>query len=168
MIETERLILRPWVTSDLPALYAMWADPIVMAGLGGIKDRAGGAAILARHDSYAPLGFRVAVRRSDEAVMGHVGLKPCAADSPMADGIEIGWVLARDYWGGGYAREAAAAWLDWAWTHRPEREVFAVTTRTNTASRALMERLGMRHDPTLDHVHADGGDSVTYRIGRPA
>lgn len=168
MIETERLMLRPWTETDKPGLYAMWADPLVMAELGGAVDRAGGDANLARHDSYAPLGFRVAVRREDGAVIGFVGLKPGAAETPVAGGLEIGWVLVRDYWRGGYAREAASAWLGWAWAHRPEPEVFAITTRGNTASRRLMERLGMRHEPSLDFVHPDGGDSVTYRIERPA
>ena len=168
MIETERLILRPWTEADKPALYAMWADPLVMADLGGAVDRAGGDANLARHDNYAPLGFRVAVRRQDGAVMGFVGLKPGAVDTPITGELEIGWVLARAFWGGGYAREAASAWLDWAWANRPEPEVFAITNHDNAASRHLMERLGMRHDLALDFRHRDGADSVTYRIARPA
>jgi RimJ/RimL family protein N-acetyltransferase len=169
MIETERLILRDRTDADLPALYAMWADPLVMAGLGGVKDRAGGDAVLARHEGYAPLGFRIAALRTDGTVIGHIGLKPGAPGTPVAGGLEIGWLLARDYWGGGYAREAAMAWLDWAWAHRPEPDVFAITHHANAASRRLMERLGMYHDPALDFVHPDDGSAtVTYRIGRPA
>lgn len=168
MIETERLILRDRTDADLPALYAMWADPLVMADLGGVKDRAGGDAVLARHDGYAPLGFRIAALRENDMPIGHIGLKPGAPDTPVEGQLEIGWLLARDYWGGGYAREAAVAWLDWAWANRPEPEVFAITNAGNHASRRLMERIGMRHEPSLDFVHSDGRDSVTYRIARPA
>ena len=172
MIETDRLILRPPVVADHPALYAMWADPVAMADLGPVKDDAASAAAIARHAGYAPLGFGVVERRADGAVIGFVGLKPGAAGTPVEGALEIGWQIARDHWGAGYAREAAAAWLDWAWANRAEDSVFAITARRNAASRTVMERLGMRHDMALDFRHPsypDGdplGDSVTYRIDR--
>lgn len=173
MIHTERLILRSPVAADHAALLAMWGDPVVTAHLGGPKDEAACLATLERHAGYAPLGFGVVELRGDGAVIGHVGLKPGAPDTPIEGLLEIGWMIDRPWWGGGYAREAAAAWRDWAWTNRPEPAIHAITARRNTASRVLMERLGMRHVPAMDFQHpnyppgSDGADTVTYRIDRP-
>lgn len=173
MILTERLILRAPVAADHPALWAMWRDPLVMADLGGPKDDAACAATVARHAGYAPLGFGVAERRADGQVIGLVGLKPGAPDTPIAGLLEIGWIVARSFWGQGYAPEAARAWLDWAWANRPEPAMHAITARRNAASRRVMERLGMRHVPAMDFFHPahadepDVGDTVTYRIERP-
>jgi RimJ/RimL family protein N-acetyltransferase len=173
VIDTPRLILRMPAAADHAALFAIWRDAAVMADLGGPKDDAACAATLARHAGYAPLGFGVVERREDGAVIGHVGLKPGAPDTPIAGMLEIGWAIARDHWGAGYAREAAAGWLGWAWANRAEGAIHAITARRNAASRAVMVRLGMRHVAALDFVHpahADDpalADSVTYRIDRP-
>lgn len=172
VIETPRLILRPVREADRAALHAIWADPVAMADLGPVKDAAESDATIARHAGYAPLGFGVVARRDDDRAIGFVGLKPGAADTPIAGMLEIGWVITRAHWGQGYAREAAAAWLDWAWANRDEDVVWAITAQRHVASRALMAKLGMRHEPALDFVHpmfpADSPlrDSVVYRIDR--
>lgn len=175
MIETERLILRRDTPADHPALHAMWADPRVMADLGPVKSAADSDAALAKHASYHPqgLGFWVVERRADGAVMGFCGLKPGAPDTPIAGALEIGWMLAAPYWQQGFAREAAAASMAWAWDNRDDAAIVAITSRRNAKSRGLMERLGMAHVPELDFAHplfAEGDplrDTVTYRIARP-
>ena len=173
MIETERLILRVPRPDDRAALHAMWADPAVMADLGPVMDGEKSDAVLARHDGYRheDLGFNVVERRKDGAVIGFCGLKPGAPDTPIADEVEIGWMFARPFWGRGYAREAAAASLDWAWANRDCPRVVAITAACNTASRALMERLGMAWFADFDHaIHAEGSRlraSVAYAIQRP-
>ena len=173
MIVTDRLILRAPDLRDRDALHAMWADPAVMADLGPVKSSEESDMAISRHASYSPLGFGVIERRDDAVTIGFCGLKPGAADTPIAGMLEIGWMLAVPYWGAGYAREAAAAWIAWAWANRNEDAVVAITARQNARSRGLMERLGMHHVATLDFAHplfaADDPlrDTVTYRIGRP-
>ena len=173
MIETERLILRRPEPRDRASLHAMWADPAVMADLGPVKDEAASDTALARHASYAPLGFWVVEQRGTGATAGFCGLKPGAPDTPIAGMLEIGWMLAVPYWGSGYAREAAAASLAWGWAYRHEDAIVAITARRNAKSRRLMERLGMAHDPALDFDHPQftvddpRRDTVTYRITRP-
>ena len=168
MIETERLILRAPEPRDRAPLHAMWADPRVMADLGPISDAA-----LARHASYAPLGFFAIERREDGATIGFCGLKPGAPNTPIADMLEVGWMLAVPYWGAGYAREAAAASIAWGWAARDDAAIVAITARRNAKSRGLMERLGMRHVAALDFIHPlfavedSLSDTVTYRIDRP-
>ena len=78
MILTERLILRPAEPRDRAALHAMWADPLVMADLGPVKDAAASDAAIARHAGYqaAGIGFGVVERRTDGMVIGFCGLKP--------------------------------------------------------------------------------------------
>jgi len=67
--------------------------------------------------------------------------------------IEIGWRLAADHWGHGYATEAARAALHFGFEQLALPEIVSFTTRANRASRAVMERLGMTHDPRDDFDH---------------
>ncbi|MBO9623061.1 MAG: GNAT family N-acetyltransferase [Sphingomonas sp.] len=175
MIESERLILRVPEPRHRAALHAMWADPEVMADLGPVKDAAASDAVLAKHDRYRAqgLGFLAVERREDGAVIGFCGLKPGAEETPIEDELEIGWMLAVPYWHRGYAREAAAACIEWAWANTDAARVVAITSARNAKSRALMLRLGMAYVPGLDFHHplfaADDplGDTVTYAIDRP-
>ncbi|MCC2979920.1 GNAT family N-acetyltransferase [Sphingomonas sp. IC4-52] len=173
-IETERLVLRTPQPQDRAPLHAMWADPIVMADLGPVKNAAESDMALARHASYAPLGFRAVVLRAEQATIGFCGLKPGAPDTPIEGMLEIGWMLAVPYWGAGYAREAAAAAIAWGWENRDDNAIVAITATDNAKSRLLMERLGMSYEPAMDFDHplfaADDPrrHTVTYRIARPA
>ncbi|MFT4055570.1 MAG: GNAT family N-acetyltransferase [Novosphingobium sp.] len=173
MIETPRLILRRFEERDRAPLYAMWADSRVMADLGPVKTTADSDAALARHLSYHPLGFFIVERREDGATIGFCGLKPGSPNTSIEGMLEVGWMLAEPYWGGGYAREAAAASMAWGWETRDDDAIVAITARRNARSRGLMERLGMRHVPAMDFTHPlfapddPLSDTVTYRIGRP-
>jgi RimJ/RimL family protein N-acetyltransferase len=64
--------------------------------------------------------------------------------------VEIGWRLAFEYWGHGYATEAARLALGYAFGTLALSEVVSFTAATNHRSRSVMERLGMRHDPVDD------------------
>lgn len=173
LIETDRLVLRVPQSEDRLPLHAMWADPAVMADLGPVKSAEESDMALARHASYAPLGFRAVVLRSSATTIGFCGLKPGAPDTPIAGMLEIGWMLAVPFWGGGYAREAAAAAIAWGWQNREDDAIVAITARSNAKSRLLMERLGMLYMPGMDFEHplftADDPrrQTVTYRITRP-
>lgn len=174
MIETERLILRPPIAADRSALHAIWADPAVMADLGPVKSAADSDVTLARHAGYPDgLGFHAVVRRSDDAVIGFCGLKPGPPDTPIADEVEAGWVIARACWRQGFAIEAMRAVLGWGWANTRASRIVAITARRNTKSRAMMERLGMSHQRDLDflhpHFHADDplADVVSYALPRP-
>lgn len=173
-IETPRLILRPPVAADRAALHAIWRDPLVMADLGPVKTAAESDATLARHAAYPDgLGFHAVVRRDDAAVIGFCGVKPGAADTPIAGEVEAGWIIARACWRHGYAREAMLAVLDWCWAHTHAPRVVAITARHNAKSRAIMQRLGMCRLPDLDFRHPQFapddplGDVVTYALPRP-
>lgn len=175
MIETDRLILRLPEPRDQPALFAMWANPEVMAELGPVKDAAASMAVLAKHDGYRHegLGFWTVERRSDGAMLGFCGLKRGDAHNPIAGEIEAGWIIDRPYWRQGYALEAMLAALDWGWAHFDAARIVAITSAINRKSQALMERLGMQRlaGGDFDHALIAEGDPlramVTYAIDRP-
>jgi RimJ/RimL family protein N-acetyltransferase len=177
VIETPRLIVRPWRDSDRAPFHAMSCDPEVMATLGPVQTRAESDAAIDRQIAVqAARGycFWALEDRADGTFLGFCGLKIAPDAIPGIEGaIEIGWRLRRDAWGRGYAREAAAACLDWGWANLPDDRIIAITTPGNVRSWGLMERLGMvrRHDLDFDHPALALDDPlrphVTYEALRP-
>ena len=175
MIETERLILRRWEDRDRPVFHAFCSDPEVMRYLGPLQAREETDAMVDRQNLYLDSHgycFWAVERRADGALLGFCGLKPGAPDTPIADDVEIGWRFGRDYWGQGYAREAAQASLDWGWANLDAPLISAITTLANERSWGLMVRLSMVRvlDGDFDHPKAEGAlkRHLLYRIGRPA
>jgi RimJ/RimL family protein N-acetyltransferase len=174
MIATERLILRGWRDADRAPFHALCSDPVVMEFLGPPLDRAASDAAIDRQIGFVERHghcFWAVERRADGALLGFCGLKPGAAHTPIEGGIEIGWRLARPHWGGGYAREAAQASLDWGWARLTAAGIAAITVPANVRSWRLMERLGMRRAADQDFEHPDAPPHlrahITYRIARP-
>jgi RimJ/RimL family protein N-acetyltransferase len=162
-IETERLILRQWRPDDLDAIAAINADPAVMAHLGGPLDRAASAQRLDLDAvSIARRGFgKWAVTRRDTGeLIGRVGFDGVDWDMPFAPAVELGWRIAVRHQGRGFAAEAARATARLGFGAFELDELVAYTTTLNTASRAVMHRIGMTHDEVddFDHPHLDVGD----------
>ncbi|MDV3456677.1 GNAT family N-acetyltransferase [Sphingomonas sp. HF-S4] len=175
MIETPRLILRGWRDSDREPFHAMSQDERVMATLGPLLWRDESDALIDRVQRILDdMGytFWAVERRSDGAFLGFCGLKPGAEETPIEGEIEIGWRLAYDHWGRGYAREAAQASLDWGWANLDVPRIAAITSVDNDRSWGLMERLGMVRAPQDDFDHPKAVERlrrhVTYRIARGA
>lgn len=177
VLRTERLILRPWRPEDFDAFAALNADERVAAMLGGPADRAASDAIAAHMiEGFRTRGFGYwAVELPGVApFIGALGLSLPSFDAPFMPAVEIGWRLAFDHWGKGYASEGARAALDFGFNQAGLDEIVSFTARINTKSRAVMERLGMRTDPKDDfgnvrlapdhplHPH------VLYRLRRAA
>ena len=87
------------------------------------------------------------------AFAGFTGLGRVAFDAPFAPCVEIGWRFLPDFWGRGYAFEAARRVLDHAFNTLKLPEVVAFTTVTNVPSQRLMQRLGMLRNPAEDFDH---------------
>lgn len=95
-----------------------------------------------------------AVELEGEAeLIGAVGLLRVSFEAHFAPAVEVGWRLTADRWGAGYATEASAAALAWGFDSLDLDEIVAFTVPENTRSRAVMERLGMTHDPADDFEH---------------
>lgn len=174
MIRTERLVLRPIEASDHEPLTAMLTDPMVMRDLLRHPTYETAKASIDRHIGYRAsdgLGFWTV--EQDGRVAGLCGLNSGAPDTPIAGEVEIGWLLAKPFWGRALATEAARASLDWAWANTPVARVVAITAAGHAKSQEVMGRLGMTRLPEGDFehpLHAAGDPlraSVTFAINRP-
>jgi RimJ/RimL family protein N-acetyltransferase len=155
MIETARLILRDWREEDVEPFLRHTNTPAVMRWLGGVRTRAEqdeSIGRLMRWQAERGFTFWVIERKADGALLGFCGLKIADTPGSPIEGLyEIGWRLREDVWGGGYAKEAAIASLDFAFGTLGADKVVAITFPGNEASWGLMERLGMTRRPELDY-----------------
>ena len=172
MIETERLRLRDWKPGDDALLHEHCNTPAVMRWLGGVKRRDVMTAIVGRFQQWQERyghSFWAVERKTDGAFLGFCGLKiGDDPGSPVEGDVEIGWRFREDVWGQGYAKEAALASLDFAFTEAGAERVVALTVAGNSPSWGLMERLGMKRRPELDYVGPEWAEGVVivYSIGR--
>lgn len=141
VIQTDRLTLRPPLAEDFDAWASFAADEQVMRFMGGVQARSAawrGLASVA--GAWALFGYSMfsVIERSTGRWIGRLG--PWApADWP---GHEVGWGLAREAWGRGYAQEGAAAAIDWAFDHLGWTEVIHCINPDNAPSQAVARRLG--------------------------
>ena len=178
MIATKRLYLRQWQASDLARFAEMNADPEVMAYFPKLLTPALSNTIANKCQKLIEehgWGFWAVARKdgadkSDDFI-GMVGLNNVHANMPFAPAVEIAWRLHRDYWGLGYATEAALAALRYAFEVLELSEVVAFTAVINKRSQKLMQRLGMTdtqdnfYHPMLDAEHRLA-EHVLYKITR--
>lgn len=153
-LETSRLRLRPWRDEDFAPFAALNADPQVMAHFPATLDRAESDVLAARCQSLIEAqgwGFWATEIKASGDFIGFVGLHRPIAELPFSPCVEIGWRLARPFWGQGYASEAARAALSFAFNDLALAEVVAFTSLANRRSQAVMERLGMRRAENFEH-----------------
>ncbi len=175
-LRTERLLLRRWRAADLPAAAAMNADPAVMRYFPAPLSSGESAAMVQRQEaSFSAHGYGLwAVElAAGGGLIGAVGLLDVDIDAGFAPAVEVGWRLARPFWGRGLAAEAARAALAFGFEQLLLASVVAYTAACNLPSRRLMERLGMSRDPAEDFLHPwlAAGDPlaphVLYRLDAP-
>jgi RimJ/RimL family protein N-acetyltransferase len=152
----DRLLLRRFDAGDVAAMSAVYLDPDVMRYVAGgvLADAGAVAATLAReasaHDERG-FAFWAVVERATGRVIGDAGF---GLFEPR-DALEIGWTLARDAWGRGYATEAARACVRAAFAHLAVDEILAVVDEENAASQRVAAKAGFGPVRRID------------RLGRP-
>lgn len=175
-LRTERLILRGWRHDDKVAYAQLNGDPAVMEHFPSTLTVEQSEEMVDRMAAgWAERGYglwAVEVRDTRRCV-GFVGLSSPTWEMPFTPCIEVGWRLAKESWGHGYAPEGARAALAWGFEHLdpPRGEFVSFTTVDNAKSRRVMEKLGMTHDPTDDFDHPLLPDwahrrHVLYRLHR--
>ena len=168
-LRTERLLLRRWRVSDREPYAALNADPVVMQHMWGVLTREeSDAHIAAMEERFATMGFgQWAVELLDGgAFVGFVGLAAPTFDAHFTPAVEVGWRLAAEHWGHGYATEAASASLDDGFDRLGLEEIVSFTSPANQRSQRVMQRLGMTRDPAddFDHPRAPEGHPLTRHV----
>jgi RimJ/RimL family protein N-acetyltransferase len=153
-LATSRLDLRPWKRDDAEFAFDLYSRWDVQQFIGRtprvMTDPAAAVALVERLGAFEdPVhGYWVVVPRALQRPAGTILLKPIPASGPMeplqpSGDTEIGWHFHPDYWGHGYATEAASAVLQHAFDFGLPR-VVAVTHPENRGSQGVCERIGMR------------------------
>jgi ribosomal-protein-alanine N-acetyltransferase len=160
---TDRLLLRRWREDDRAPFAAMNADPVVREHFQGTMSReASDAFVDLIEAAWDERGWSLwAVEVPGVApFIGYVGLWPAdfVTGEPM---VEVGWRLAREHWGRGYATEAAREALRFGFIDLGLDEIVSFTVPQNLRSIAVMERIGLVRDPTGDFDHPRV-DAIAY------
>jgi RimJ/RimL family protein N-acetyltransferase len=176
-LETPRLRLRPWREEDLEPLAALNANPRVMEHFPGCLSRQESEAMAARlaahFDKYG-FGMWSVEARGVAEFIGLVGLTVPRFEAAFTPCVEVGWRLAAEFWGRGYATEAAHAAVQHGFDRLHLTEIVSYTVPQNWRSRRVMARLGMTHSPEDDFEHPliDEGHPlrphVLYQLPRQA
>ncbi len=143
-LETERLILRPTSAEDVEPWIGMMADPEAARFIGGVQPPSAawrGCMTMAGAWALTGVAMFSVVEKASGRWVGRIGpWRPL--DWP---GPEVGWGLARPFWGKGYALEAAVASIDYAFDVLGWDEVIHSIDPANTPSQRLAQRLGARN-----------------------
>ena len=156
MIETPRLILRPYTQADRDAFAALNGHPEVGRWLAGVMDREASDAMMDRISGQIAeqgFGFWGAERKADGRLVGMIGLLVMGEGLPAPGAIELAWRVHPDAQGTGLATEGAAAARDWAFANLDIDEVVAITAETNVRSQGVMTKIGLVRDPSRDFDH---------------
>lgn len=164
-IRTQRLILRRFRSDDIPALLSYRNDP-ELARFDGVRPMTMEQAqrFLARQ-TVLPAGkpgewLQIAVELPGTGLIGDCGFQ---VDREQVDSAEVGYRLGRQYWGQGYATEAVAGVLAWAFDTLNLHRVIALIDTRNARSIAVVERLGFRREAhLLESYREHGGWSDEY------
>jgi RimJ/RimL family protein N-acetyltransferase len=155
--ETDRLRLRQWLATDREPFAALNADPRVMEFFPATLDRATSDAMAdycERLIAERGWGFWAAELKGSGQFIGFIGLHTPSSELPFSPCVEIGWRLAFQHWGKGFASEAANGALQVGFGFLNLPEIVSFTAVRNLRSRAVMERLGMREAATtFEHPH---------------
>ncbi len=176
-IRTERVLLRAWRDVDRIPYAALNRDEAVMEHFPSPLTGEQSDAMVDRMSEMLDergWGLWAAERLDTQQFIGFVGLsEPTWHVDGLTPCIEIGWRLGHQHWGHGFAPEAASAVLERAFGHLavPNDEVVSFTTTKNLNSQRVMQKIGMRLDPSraFDHPMTPGWHGqrhVVYCIDR--
>ena len=179
-LDTARLALRDWREEDWPHFFRHTNTPAVMRWLDGVMDEGQMVRLVERIEGCGERNgycFWAVERREDGGhlageLLGFCGLKRAdTPGAPVEGELEIGWRLREDAWQRGFAREAAQATLDVGFTRLGAERIVAMTVIDNTASRGLMQRLGMHRREDLDYLEErpdrSARTAIVHAIERP-
>jgi len=175
IIKTERLILRTWEDRDLEPFIRMNEDPEVMRFFPSTLTSEQTQAYFLRiqdHHAIHGYGLLVVEKQNENLFMGFTGLSNPTFEADFMPCTEVGWRFRKEYWGKGYATEAAQACLAYGFESQGLEKIHSFTSIHNIPSEAVMKRIGMEKIGTFDHPKLEPGHwlqrHVLYRVDNPA
>lgn len=174
-ITTGRLVLRGWRDEDREPFARMNADPRVTEFFASaltpwdsddLVDR------IQRCWQRRGYGLWAVERTGTGGFIGYVGLWPAAFEAAFTPAVEVGWRLAPEHWGHGYATEGGRQALRYGFEVVGLPEIVSFTAVANVRSRRVMQRLGLRRDADGDFAHPamppghPARAHVLYRLSR--
>jgi RimJ/RimL family protein N-acetyltransferase len=161
ILTTPRLSLRRFIEKDTPLMAAISADKEVMRYFPSTVSLSDTQKMIRRinaHHTEHGFSLYAVEHKASETFIGFIGLNAPSFTIPHFTPsslpiIEIGWRLAKSYWGKGYATEGAKAVLHHAFVHFRLKEIISFTATINTPSIRVMEKIGLTHDKTDDFIH---------------
>lgn len=176
IVETERVILRRWAPGDVDAWLEHLNTPECTAHLGGVRtpeEVAEKFDKMARGWEENGFSFLMMAHRDSGLFLGTCGIAHIendAAPDELQGAVQVGWQLRADYWGQGYAVEAARAVMDFGFDRAGVDCIYSQTSHANRASWRVMEKLGMRRRADLDYddpkYPAKDNPTIIYAITR--
>jgi len=172
--QTSRLRLRQWRDEDYVPFAAMNADPLVMAHFPRVLTREESDGMAERCRALIAnrgWGIWAVELQATNQFIGFVGLHTPGYDLPFNPCVEMGWRLAKEFWGQGLAIEAAKECARVAFEQLNLDEIVAFTALSNQRSQAVMQRLNMtRTDENFAHPAVDPASPLSehclYRLTR--
>lgn len=174
-LRTDRLLLRPWRSSDREPFALLNAKPSVMEHLPAALSRVESDALVVRinaHFDRHGFGAWAVEIPGVTDFAGFLGLTVPRFEAHFTPCVEIGWRFDEHHWGYGYATEGARAVAMFGFNALHLREIVSFTVPANTRSRRVMEKLGMTHAPEDDFDHPTFSEGhrlrrhVLYRLSR--
>jgi RimJ/RimL family protein N-acetyltransferase len=151
-LETERLILRGYKPEDFEPYATLMADPDVARYIAPAPmtrpDAWRSLATSIGHWTLRGYGTWAVERKSDGVFLGRVGM----INPEGWPSLEVGWTLAKEHWGAGYATEAALAAIRYAFTTQPVDKIISCIDPDNVASQAVAKRVGETKGPRHDLI----------------
>lgn len=172
-LETERITLREWLPQDVAAFARMNSDPLIMEYFPRVLNEETTVRLINRFqehfDKYG-FGMYALEHKETKSFMGFAGISHVRDLFPFAPAVEMAWRLEYEYWGKGFATEAARAIISYAFNNLELKELVAFSVYDNARAIHMMEKLGLKHDkkgdfdyPKLPSGHPLGCH-VLYRL----
>jgi RimJ/RimL family protein N-acetyltransferase len=164
-LETERLILRTYRLSDFEDHFKLCADPEMMRYLIGGKPLSRleawrHMAFLVGHWELLGYGYFAAVEKASSRFVGRIGF----TNPEGWPGFEVGWTIAPEFQGRGFATEGGRFLLDYAFNKMGRDHVISVIHRDNKPSIKVAERLGEKLERSMEVA---GMPALIYGIHKP-
>ncbi|WP_224487960.1 GNAT family N-acetyltransferase [Robertkochia flava] len=171
LFTSERLGFRTWEARDLDSMHRLTSDKEVMKYFPKVLTRKETSAFISKmqemYEEYRYCFFPVELK-DDATFIGFTGLSLQDFEAPFTPLTDIGWRLAPEHWGKGYATEGATRCLEYGFSTLHLDTIFAIAPAINQPSIRVMEKIGMTRERTFKHPklkdHPELESCVLYSI----